>query len=671
MSRKTQFGSEISNIVRNPKVIIPVIAVMLVPLLYSALFLGAFWDPYAGLEKVPVAIVNEDEGATFNDEEMKIGDEFVAKLKESDDFDWSFISKEEALKGIENNDYYLMLEIPAQFSKQAVSLVGDNPQQAELIYTPNEGYNFLASQIGNTAINELSSRLNQQITETYVSSIYDKLGELLDGLTAASDGALKIANGAGDAVDGTEQLIAGQGTLGEGLDKLQVGTTKLNSGAKELSSGLTTLNTGSQSLASGVEKLKTGGQTLNQGLTQLDTQYQSLHQGLTQSAQGTTSLKQGAEQIQAALKQMASTQPQLAASDSFKQLLAGSDALVQGLASKEEGEAKLVAGSQAVTAGMSQLSTGAATLSQGLEDANEGAQKLAVGAQSADKGAKTLSEGINTLDQSAPQLISGNTKLQEGQKELLNGLVQLEDGATELSNKLGSVNGESLNLTLTEQMKEQFAKPVTVEKNPYNVVPNYGTGFAPYFISLGLYVGCMLLTIVYSMREPAQLPRSGASWYAGKTLITLLISIVQSIILGIAVPMILGLDVLHMGAYFLLMGVTSVAFMMLIQLLCVVLDNVGRFIAIVLLILQLTSSAGTFPIELVPNWLQFINPLLPMTYSVAGLKQAISSESMGLYWDNVIILIGYAVICSLLTFLYMKFSFSRQKFNVTDGEKIV
>lgn len=669
MSRKTQFGSEISSIVRNPKLIIPVIAVMLVPLLYSALFLGAFWDPYASLEKVPVAIVNEDEGSTFNGEEYKIGDEFVAKLKESDDFDWSFISKEEALRGIENNDYYLMLEIPAQFSKQALSLVGDNPEQADLIYTPNEGYNFLASQIGNTAINELSSRLNQQITETYVSSIYDKLGELLDGLTAASDGALKIANGAGDAVDGTEQLIEGQGALGEGLSKVQSGTAKLNTGAKELSSGLSTLNTGSQSLATGVAKLYDGGQTLNQGLTQLDKQYASLHQGIATSNEGTASLKQGAQQIQAALKQLASAQPQLAASESFQQLIAGSDALVQGLTAKESGEAQLLAGSKAVTEGLSKLSQGSTTLVQGLSDANGGAKQLAAGAQAADTGAKTLASGINTLDQSVPQLVEGNSKLQAGQKELKNGLVKLEDGAKELSDKLGSANGESLNLTLTEQMKEQFAKPVTVEKNPYNVVPNYGTGFAPYFISLGLYVGCMLLTIVYSMREPARLPKSGTGWYTGKTLTTLLIAILQSVILGIAVPLILGLDVLHVGEYFLLMAVTSIAFMMLIQLLCVVLDNVGRFIAIVLLILQLTSSAGTFPLELVPDWLQFINPLLPMTYSVAGFKQAISSQDMNLYWDNVIVLIAYAVVCSLLTFLYMKFSFSKQKFNTIDHEK--
>lgn len=661
MSRKNQFAAEFSSIVRNPKVIIPVIAVMLIPLLYSAMFLGAFWDPYARLEKVPVAVVNEDQGAQLEGEQVSIGAEFVDKLKESDDFAWSFVTKEEALEGLEANRYYMMLEIPSQFSEQAVSLVTDAPEQAELIYTPNESFNFLASQIGNTAVSELSARLNQQITETYVTSIYDKLGEALEGLEAASDGAMQLANGAQDASKGAEELAAGQQTLGDGLLKVQTGTEKLNTAGKQLANGLTELNTGAQTLANGTSQLDKAGHSLQQGAQQLNSQYQSLHQGLVSSSEGTTSLKQGALQLQAGLSQLASQQQELAATESFKQLQAASDALVQGLLAKEEGEAQLVAGSQAVEAGLAQLDTGSTELAGALTSAGGGAKELAAGAASAADGSKQLAAGISELNSSTGQLIAGNKQLQDGQAELIDGLGKLEDGAKELSDKLGNANGEALNLTLTEQMKQQFAKPVAVEKEPYNVVPNYGTGFAPYFISLGLYVGCMLLTIVYSMREPAIKPASGTRWYLGKTATVLLISVLQALILGAAMLVILDLEVMHMAAFFGFLIITSVSFMMLIQLLCVALDNVGRFIAIVLLILQLTSSAGTFPLELVPGWLQTINPLLPMTYSVSGLKQAISSSSMNLYWDNVWVLLGFAVVCSALTFLYMNGSYRRKQ----------
>jgi len=659
MSRSNQVGAELSSIVRNPKVIIPVIAVMLVPLLYSALFLGAFWDPYARLDKVPVAIVNEDKGAQFQGETLMIGNEFVDKLKDSDDFGWSFVTKEEAIQGLQDNKYYMMLEIPEQFSEQAVSLTTDTPEQAELIYTPNEAYNFLASQIGNTAVTELTSLLNQSITETYVTAIYEKIGDALEGIQAASEGAVQIANGAGDAKKGADQLVAGQETLGAGLSKLQAGVGTLNNAGKQLSEGLSSLQSGSQSLNSGLQQIGQAGQSLNSGATQLSQQYKTLDAGLLQSSEGTTSLKQGALQLQAGLQQLAQQNEQLAASESFKQLLAGSEALAQGLLAKEQGEAELVAGSQAVSSGLGQLAAGSQQLTAAVDNAGQGAKKLAEGANSAASGAAQLSEGIGQLPGSVAQLIAGNDKLIAGGKELSTGLTKLDNGANELAAGLGGADGEALNLTLTEDMKHQFAKPVEVTKDAYTVVPNYGTGFAPYFISLGLYVGCMLLTIVYSMREPALKPASGTSWYLGKTATTLLISVLQSLVLGVAMLFILDLEIANLGAYFGLLIITSISFMMLIQFLCVTLKDAGRFIAIVLLILQLTSSAGTFPLELVPGWLQSVNPLLPMTYSVLGFKQAISSGNMSIFWDNAFVLIGFAVVCSILTFVFMRTSYRR------------
>lgn len=666
MKKKNQLSAELSNIVRDPKVIIPVIAVMLVPLLYSALFLGAFWDPYARLDKVPVAVVNEDAGAELNGERIAIGEQFIAKLKESDDFAWSFLSREEALAGIENNEYYMMLEIPTRFSEQALSLTSDEPEQAELIYTPNEAYNFLASQIGSTAVSELTARLNQQITETYVSSIYDKLGEAIEGLGAASEGALQIADGAEAASEGATELLVGQQSLGAGLQKLQSGAGALQAGGNELVTGLTALKDGAHHLNAGLTELQQAGQGLQQGIGQLHKQYEELNKGMLQSSEGTTQLKQAALGIEAALQQLSSAQPQLAESESFQQILAGSQSLAQGLLAKEQGESKLVAGSQAVVNGLTKLAGGSTELAAGITQASDGARQLSTGANAALTGGVKLSEGMTTLHKSTSQLIDGNQKLQAGQEQLISGLDKLHSGALELSDKLGNVNGESLNLTLTEQMKQQFAKPVKVETQAYNEVPNYGTGFSPYFISLGLYVGCMLLTIVYSMRKPTQLPASSTSWYASKTMTVLMIATVQAVILGVAMLFILDLEVLHLGAYLAMMIVTSVAFMMLIQLLCTVLNDVGRFIAIVLLILQLTSSAGTFPLELVPNWLQAINPLLPMTYSVVGLKQAISSADMNLYGENLAILLLFAFVCSLLTFVYMKLGF-RKFTNLQEG----
>lgn len=664
MSRRKQVGSELNSIVRNKFVLIPVIAVMLVPLLYSALFLGAFWDPYAKLDKVPVAIINEDVGAELNGERLAIGDEFVDQLKESNNFKFYFVTREQADNGLEKNDYYIVIEIPERFSEQAISLVGDEPEQAELIYTPNEGYNFLAGQIGGTAVEKMTALLNKQITETYVTTVYDKLGEALEGIEAASDGAHQIADGATAANEGASKLYNGQQTLSDGLIQLQTGAKQLNTAGNQLATGLDQLQAGGSKLGSGMTQLTEGAQTIHSGLASLGQNYNSIDNGLTQLSDGTTALKEGALQLQAGLAQLAEQNSELASSASFQQLLAGSEQLVNGLLTQEQAESQLVSGSTQVKNGIGSLETGASQFVTKFAEANEGVNQLTTGLASAADGSHKLSSGLAGLETSSNQFVKGSSELLAGNKELVNGLTKLEDGSTELANELGSANGEALNLTLTDQMKEQFAEPVTITTVTHDEVPNYGTGFAPYFISLGLYVGCMLLTIVYSMREPALKPNSGASWYTGKTATAVIIAILQAIVLAGSIIVILDLEIANMGAFFLLAVITSLTFMMLIQLLSVSLDNVGRYIAVVLLILQLTSSAGTFPLELVPSWLQAVNPFLPMTYSVLGFKQAISSGDMSIFWTNTWPLLIMMVVCSVITYIYMTVSF-KKKFQPT------
>ena len=126
----------------------------MIPLLYSGTFLWAFWDPYGKVDQLPVAIVNMDEGAEFNDSELTIGKDLVKELKDKKDFDWHFVSQKEANEGLENQDYYMKIEIPKNFSKNATTLQEDNPQKLDLIYTSNEGFNYISTKIGDAASRE-------------------------------------------------------------------------------------------------------------------------------------------------------------------------------------------------------------------------------------------------------------------------------------------------------------------------------------------------------------------------------------------------------------------------------------------------------------------------------------------------------------------------------------
>ncbi|MBP1994057.1 YhgE/Pip domain-containing protein [Paenibacillus eucommiae] len=726
-----QFGSELSSIGRNRKILISVIAVLLVPVLYTAMFLGAFWDPYDRLQDLPVAIVNADKGTEFNGTELHIGDDFVEKLKDNPQFDWAFVTKEEAAAGMENNTYYMTIEIPDDFSEKTTTLTSDHPTAAHFTFLPNESFNFLASQIGNTAVEKMNASLNKEITEVYARTVFEQVEQMVDGIGKASDGAGKLADGTTKAKEGAIQieqnlskLVNGTLTLKDGVSKLQAGGERLNQGgaalsggAGKLADGLTRLyeaqqqlGAGSEALGTGADSLRTGSASLSGGLSQLaqgsGTLVSSLEQaeqaskqlaaGLDQSGAGSAQLEESAAQLAKGLEKLAEQKPELAQNAEFQSLMAGSKQLAGGLTGARTAQEKLGNGADQLNEGLVQLKTGLSTFDSKLKEASAGGQKLAAGGQQLADGASKWNEGLNhfaskleeakkgsvelaagakeltggasELNQGLIQLktsvnpfVDGSVQLKDGAQQMTSGLLQLDDGTHELAGKLSEATAKTSELHASDSMYDMFANPVQPEVQKVNEVPNYGTGFAPYFLSLGLYVGALVLTIVYSVREPAVRPTSGLNWFWSKALTLAAAGIIQALIADVALLWILDLEVKSIPLFMLFSIITSITFMMLIQFLVTTLQNPGRFIAIVILIFQLTSSAGTFPLELIPNWLQKVTPWLPMTYSVAGLKDVISSGDYTSMWKHAAILGLFTIIFAAITLVYFVRLHSKSK----------
>ncbi|MEF2244686.1 YhgE/Pip domain-containing protein [Paenibacillus sp. IITD108] len=647
-----QFGKELSAIARNKKVLIPVIAVLTVPVMYTAMFLGAFWDPYAKMEELPVAVINSDQGTEFQGKVMHIGDDFEEKLKENPKFQWSFVSKEEAVQGMKDNKYYMAIEIPEDFSEKTTSLTSDKPEAAKLLFLPNESYNFLAAQIGNTAVEQMKAMLNKEVTEVYTRTVFEKLESAADGIVQASDGAGKIADGTTKAKDGAELLKANLGKLTSGTVSLQDGAAKLNEAGKQLQSGASDLKDGAAALEGGLGQLTDASGQLVGGAANAQDGASKLAGGLTASANGTEELKQGAANLAAGLEGMAANNEALASDPNFQALLAASKGLAGGLEKSAAGQQELLAGANNLEAGLKQLASGAGTLQTKLGEAKAGATTLSGGLGKLQGGTAEMSAGLSKLAESVGSMTSGAKQLEEGATKMTSGLVELEDGTHELSSKLSDATTQTSELSLTDDMVGMFAEPIQLDVDRVTEVPNYGTGFAPYFLSLGLYVGALLITIVYSVREPAIKPANGWSWFWSKALTLMLVGAIQALIADAALIFLLNLEVQNMGMFILFSIVTSITFMMLIQFFVASMGNPGRFVAIVLLILQLTSSAGTFPLELIPGWLQYVTPWLPMTYSVAGLKDVISSGDISRMWGDAGMLGIYAVVFAALTLTY-------------------
>ncbi|MBH5318650.1 YhgE/Pip domain-containing protein [Paenibacillus sp. GSMTC-2017] len=655
-----QFGRELAAIARNKKILIPVIAVLTVPVMYSAMFLGAFWDPYQRLADLPVAVINSDEGYEYEGESMQIGQDFEDKLKDNKTFKWDFISKEEALQGMKDNKYYMAIEIPKDFSEKTTSLTSDKPEQAQLVYLPNESFNFLASQIGNTAVEQMKGMLNKEVTEAYTRTVFDKLEDAADGIVKASDGATKLADGTTKAKDGAQLLEENLNKLASGTVSLQEGSSKLNNAGGKLVDGSSKLKDGATELANGMGLLSGAADQLAGGAKSAQGASGKIAGGLEASAKGTAELETGAKSLAAGLEQLLTNDPSLADNENFKALVAASKQLAGGLSQSSAGQKELSAGAASLSKGLSDLSTGAATLDEKLAGAKGGAEKLSSGLNELNGGASELAAGLTKLDSSVGELTTGTKKLEDGATQITSGLLELNDGSHELSEKLGDASKQTSDLSLSDDMVNMFADPINLNVDRVTEVPNYGTGFAPYFLSLGLYVGALLITIVYSVREPAIRPTSGWSWFWSKALTLMLVGTIQALIADAALIFILKLEVQNMPLFILFSIITSITFMMLIQFFVTTLGNPGRFVAIVLLILQLTSSAGTFPVELTPGWLQHVTPWLPMTYSVAGLKDVISSGDVGRMWGDVGVLAVFGVLFAVMTLIYFITSHRRE-----------
>lgn len=669
--------SEIMQILHKRKLLIAIIGVMTIPVLYSGTYLWAFWDPYAHLDRMPVAIVNNDEGATYNGQKLTIGKDLVKNLKKKDSFNWHFVSANRAKEGLKQQDYYLEIEIPKDFSKNATTLQSDHPKKLELIYTVNEGYNYLSSKIGDSAVEKIKEEVSNSVTKTYAESMFNNLKDVAKGLNKASDGAGDLYKGIGDAKDGAGKLAEGITSAKSGTDQLTNGAKSVQTGAQTMEQKLEVLAEKSTELLAGANKAEAVGKQISNGLDEATRNLPGLQNGAKQLSDGASKLsasidkwKSGADKaktgadsvnqgLQKLLDQVSTMENQTTdpiekaklglLKDNLTQLSQGSQQVADGVGDLAGSTAKIKQGSDALAVGAVGLNQGQEKLATGLNRLSDGAKQLVSGQDQLTQGLGQFQNGTNKLVQGSKQLTDGTSRLYNGQKDLQNGITQLANGSADLTGGMGKLvdgskqlsdqlhNGakDANDIKANDRVYDMFAKPVNLKDERMNYVPNYGSGLAPYFLSLSLFVGALMLSVIFPMYKPAAEPKSGFSWFIGKTGIILAVGVGQALLADAVLLLGLGLEVKSVPYFIMLSIFASWTFMAIIQFLVAALDNPGRFIAVIILILQLTGSAGTYPIELSPKFLQMITDYLPMTYTISGFRSVISTGDYSFMWNNI------------------------------------
>lgn len=298
------FKEEWKSICKNKFLIVVLIAVAFIPALYNIIFLSSMWDPYGKVDNLPVAIVNHDKPVEYEGKTLKVGDELVDNLKEDKSMDFHFVSENDANDGIKDGKYYMVVTIPENFSKNASTLISDNPKKVTIDYQTTEGRNFVAAKMSNSAITEMKTQLSSQITDMYVTAALEQFEKVGEGMTTAADGSGKLKDGNDKIIEGNktittnlDKLAKSSITFANGAETLSVGLDQYVAGAVELNNGANQLNNGIQTLAEKVPVLAQGVEALSNGATKLG-------DGVMQFVAGITQLNNGAKQLNSGLNQL-------------------------------------------------------------------------------------------------------------------------------------------------------------------------------------------------------------------------------------------------------------------------------------------------------------------------------------------------------------------------------
>ncbi|HWT73936.1 MAG TPA: YhgE/Pip domain-containing protein [Mobilitalea sp.] len=639
-------------------------AVVIVPLLYSFFYLGAFWDPYSRLETLPVAVVNKDEGATINDVERNLGQEMCDTLKEDASLKYVFTDEEDAKKGTEGKDYYAMIVIPENFSESIASASTDDKQTATITYSPNEKRNFLASQILNRAVLQVEESLRGKIDKEIVQELADNIKAVPDQMTELQDGLSKIKDGASELTEGTQSLADGSATFYDKFGDYADGITSAKEGSSSLANGATDLDNGIKKLQDGANQLVTATTDLDQltsGAKTLAEGAKSFNDGLIQYTAGVDTLISSINDTQTFLQQyVTKINPSIMKDSYFSAFITkmSDPTNAQSITALQAASTSLKEASAQISAGAAQLSTGTknlpelraglATLSAGITKAKEGSAALSNGAGDLYTGLSKINDATAKLSAGAKDLADGSSDLNSGASELSDGITTAKSGVdnaiTDTNNQLSALDG----------IADYAEAPVSIQQDNVTSIANYGTAFAPYFMSLSLWVGALILFVgVYLDTEGKFKILSRASEHkVARSFIYLLIGLIQAFALAYAIKYGLGLEVDSTLLYYGSCCLVSLVFISIVQFLMVHLKDVGKLLPIVLLILQLTSCGGTFPMETVPKFFNILYPYMPMTYSVELFKQAITDANSHDVIYNGGILFAILVAFMSLTILF-------------------
>ncbi|MFF7488146.1 YhgE/Pip family protein [Streptomyces luteogriseus] len=649
------------------------VALLVLPLLYGALYLWSFWDPYGRLDKIPVALVNDDKGATADGKKITAGDDITKGLHDSKTFDWQEVSAAEARRGVEDGSYYLSLTLPADFSRRIASSSGNTPETGALQVRTNDANNYIVGQISRTVFSEVRQAASTKTSRSFLDKIFVSFSDIHGKTVKAAKGADRLNGGIGKAEKGSKDLADGLKDAKDGSGKLSTGLRKLHTGAGDLEDGSKQVAEGTQKLADRVNGtadkvgpfLKGNEKTIGDTAQLVADSSGVIRKHLDTLVKTAPTAAEGARAASGTLTDVYARRcddpvlPDAACSDLKKAKDAAADVTViaddlNTLIADQDGDLDKLDKNLATLQKQSQaLANRAPHLSEDLADAVKKINKLNDGAAEVAAGAKKLHKGIGTARTGAADLDKGVGKLKTGADDLNGGIYKLVDGSGKLAGGLhdGAEKIPDYDERDRDRRTEVMADPVRLASHDMHKAPNYGTGFAPYFIPLSLWVGAMVAYMLIAPMNRRALAAGASAWRIALAgwLPVVAIGVLQTVALMSVLHWAVGLEMVRAAGTVGFLFLVTACFAAIVQWLNARFGAAGRILVLALLMLQLTSAGGTYPVQTSPGFFNALHPFLPMSYVVEALRRLITGGGLEPVWHACVVLTAFTAGALALT----------------------
>lgn len=690
------YKRDMKNILTNYVTLIIICALIVLPSLYSWFNIKASWDPYSNTKGLQVAVVNLDKGAEFRNVKINAGKDVVKKLVDNQSIGWKFVSGSEAENGIKYGKYYASVTIPKDFSKNLISVVTeDTPKKAQLIYAVNEKRNAIAPKITKSG----ATTLQQEITKTFIETASDTILSYLNQFGIELDSLKPKLKSLVDIITNIDDKVP---ELGKDIDNTYAESLVLQKYMQNLQNNIPVV---SDSLNRTLDLTKKGNEYLGKAGNSFESMSPVIKAdlALTKNANDTViallnGVKDFKESDNGTIRDVLVTvrdrysdevkkiQPVLSLLNSLNDFL-NSKVIGKFITKLSDLRDEMVNQQNFINSMVAAIDKGNEVLPDNINSAIDGANKLS----------NLIDDCIDNFDnETAPAIkssvenfsgISGDAVkiLQNAQSNMplissllqgastgldskINDLKELKDKFPKVQQEIHSNTEKFRSLNDDEKLNEivrllkrdaksesEFlSDPIELKQNRVYPIPNYGSAMAPFYTTLALWVGAFilmaLLTVeVKDFEDGVKL--SAREQFLGRYLTLVTIAIMQALVTILGNLYLLGTYAVSPGVLIVFGVYTSIVFIMIIYTLVSVLGNIGKALAMIALVLQVSASGGTFPIELMPSFFQAINPTLPFTYAIGGMREAVGGilpESLIKYTVTLGMYFVFAILFGLL-----------------------